>query len=199
MRIAWWRGEDRIKFVNLVVPMKKVTAFVLLIIFLINIGGYSVMYRMAGRRATKELTAKLDKNEFSGSLAITIKIPVALPYQPNSDYERIDGEFEYQGQFYKLVKQRVFSDTLYVVCLIDVKKKQLVDDMHEYTRLTSESSPNSQSSKSAWGNPLQEYSSQGIIELIPSSSGWTSLFNHTESVSAPIDPITGINSPPPRA
>jgi hypothetical protein len=179
--------------------MKKVTAFALLTIFLINLGGYSVLYRMADRQASKELAAKLDNDEFSRSQTVTIKIPVSLPYQPDRDYERIDGEFEYQGQFYKLVKQRVFGDTLYVVCLIDEKKKALVDDMNEYARMTSESSSSNQPLKFAGSNPLQEYSNEDVIELIPSSSGWISLFGRTENISAPIDPIAGINSPPPRA
>lgn len=179
--------------------MKKATAIALLTIFLINIGGYSVLYRMAGRRASKELAVKLDKDEFSGSQTITIKIPVSIPYMPDRDYERVDGEFEYQGQFYKLVKQRVFGDTLYVVCLIDTKKKELVDDMNEYTKMTTESSSNSQASKFANSSPLQEYSNQGVVELSISSSGWISLFGHSENISAPIDPITGKNSPPPRA
>lgn len=179
--------------------MKKVTAFALLLIFLINIGGYSIIYRMAHTRAAKELTAKLDRDEFSGSQAITIKIPVSLPYQPDRDFERIDGEFEYQGQYYRLVKQRVLGDTLHVVCVIDDKKKELVDEMNTHTRMTSESSSTNQSLKIINSNPLQEYSQGYVFELTSSSFGWVSSFGYADYTSSPIDPFQGINSPPPRA
>jgi hypothetical protein len=43
---------------------------------------------------------------------ILLKIPVAVPYQIDSEgYERVDGEFEHQGEFYRLVKQKYQNDT----------------------------------------------------------------------------------------
>lgn len=174
--------------------MKKVTAIALLFIFLFNIAGYSVLYWMARRQAAAEMAVKLDKEEYSGSQTLTIKIPVTIPYQSNRDFERVVGEFEYQGQFYKLVKQRVVNDTLHVVCLLDHKEKEL---NNEYAKATNESS--SSQSLNVVSNPLQEYFQGYALQLIPSSDGWVSSFAYNESISSPVDPIAGKNSPPPRA
>jgi len=182
--------------------MKKVVAIALLCLFLINIGGYSVLYWIANQQASKELQSQLDRDEFSGSQAITIKVPVSLPYQPDRDYERVDGEFEYQGQFYKLVKQRVLSDTLYVVCVIDSKKKALVDGMNELTKTNvaptaDESSSATQPLRIANTNPIQYYSHGTAVELASSSFGWIISYPYFETHSSLIESTVDINSPPP--
>jgi hypothetical protein len=177
--------------------MKKLAAFALLSIFLFNIGGYSVLYWVENRQASKELQSQLDRGEFSGSRAITIKVPLALPYQPDRDYEQVRGEFEYQGQFFKLVKQRILGDTLYVVCVIDSKKKELVDEMNEFTRKASESSSTNQPLKLAGSNPLQDYSNESAVELTSSSAGWTVSYPFFETQSFLIGSTVDPNSPPP--
>lgn len=175
--------------------MKKLAALLMIAILLFNIAGYSVLYWMASEQASKELSAKLDKDEFSGSQAITIKIPVALPYQPDRDFERVDGEFEYQGQHYKLVKQRVLGDTLHVVCVIDQKATHLADEMNNFTKKTNDTS--NQPLKVASNSPIQVYSNGLETELMPSSNGWT--FDLTFANPANTLSITFIekNSPPP--
>ena len=34
-------------------------------------------------------------------------------------YERVNGEFEHNGEFFKLVKQKLENDTLNIVCIKD--------------------------------------------------------------------------------
>jgi len=148
------------------------------------------------QQASKELRSRIDRGEFSGSQAITIKVPISIPYQSDHDYERIDGEFEYQGQFYKLVKQRVLGDTLYVVCLIDSKRKELVDEMNEFTRNANESSSASQPLKAA-SNPVQDYSNESAVELTSSSSGWSLSYPFFETHVLLIDSTIDTSSPPP--
>ena len=185
------------KLFTLVSPMKKLVAATLLLIFLFNVGGYSVLYWMANRQASIELKAKLDRNEFSGSQAITIKVPISLPYQPDRDYERVDGEFEYEGQFYKLVKQRVLGDTLYVVCIIDTQKKKLVDEMDDFTRKANESSSAHHPLKIVNSSPIQVYSNSSVVGLISFSSGWTLSLGVFETNLSFIEPSVGTASPPP--
>jgi hypothetical protein len=39
---------------------------------------------------------------------VIIKVPIAIPYATDSKgYERVDGEFEHNGEFYRLVKQKI--------------------------------------------------------------------------------------------
>jgi hypothetical protein len=177
--------------------MKKLTALTLLCIFLFNIGGYSLLYWAEKQQASKELQSRLDRGEFAGSQAITIKVPMSIPYQSDRDYERVNGEFEYKGQFYKLVKQRVLGDTLYVVCVIDSKKKELVDEMNEFTRKASESSSTNQPLKVASANPLQDYSNESTVELTALTPGWTVTYPFFEISSLLTESVVDTNSPPP--
>jgi hypothetical protein len=177
--------------------MKKLVALALLFTFLFNIGGYSVLYWMATNQASKELRARLDKDDFSGNQAITIKIPVSLPYQPDRDYERVDGEFEYQGQYYRLVKQRVLGDTLHVVCILDSKKKELVDDMNRHVRMSSEHTDSNQPLKVASSNPLQEYSGEHALELNSSSDGWSVSIFYSQKIYSLANGSSGAATPPP--
>lgn len=177
--------------------MKKLAAFALLFIFLFNIGGYSLLYWVEDQKASSELRSRIDRDEFSGSQSITLKVPLAIPYQPDRDYQRVDGEFEYQGQFYKLVKQRVLGDTLYVVCVIDSKKKELVDEMNDFTRKASESSSTDQPLKVASSKLLQDYSNESIVELASSSSGWSVSYPFFETHSLLLESTVDTNSPPP--
>ncbi|HEX8060845.1 MAG TPA: hypothetical protein VF473_07910, partial [Cyclobacteriaceae bacterium] len=180
----------------LVSSMKKLAALALLFIFLFNIGGYSVLYWMADQQASKELQSRLDTGQFSGSQTITIKAPISIPYQSDREYEKVRGEFEYQGQFYKLVKQRVLGDTLYVVCVIDSKKKALSDEMNEFTRKANDASSASQPLKVA-SSQVQDYSNESAIGLTPLSSGWTVSYHffdtHSLFIGSTVDPA----SPPP--
>ena len=67
-----------------------------------------------------EMLEKLDLEDYNEAEMITVKIPISVPYASDSEeFERVDGLFEHKGEFYRLVKQRLFLDTLYVVCVKD--------------------------------------------------------------------------------
>ena len=78
---------------------------------------------------------KLDRSEYSDSDMITIKIPIAIPYATDSrDFERVDGMFEYKGEFYRLVKQRLLQDTLHVVCVKDHEMAYINQAWEDYVK-----------------------------------------------------------------
>jgi len=175
--------------------MKKLTALFLVFLLLFNIGGYSVVYWMAEHQASREFSAQLDNNEFSGSEAITIKIPISLPYRPNSDFERVYGEFRYNGQQYKLLKQRVLNDTLHVVCVVDQKTTQLNDEMNNFTKETRDASNNPL--KVASSSPIQVYANGLETALTPFSTGWTFNITFADQATSLITIFLEKNSPPP--
>ena len=58
-----------------------------------------------------------------------------MPYISNtSDYERTDGELEYEGTHYNYVKRKVSNDTLYVMCLPNISKTQLYNAKTAYSK-----------------------------------------------------------------
>jgi hypothetical protein len=84
--------------------------------------GYAIIARQEQKNNT-ELDVALSRDEFSGSEAITLRIPLAMPYpaDQNNAYERIEGTFNHEGDVYRLVRRKHFNDTLYVVCVKDKK------------------------------------------------------------------------------
>jgi len=83
----------------------------------------------------KTLAQRLDMDSYAGSQAITIKLPVDETYRSNMDnYERVDGEFEYEGTMYRLVKQKFYNDTAYIVCYKDDKGIAIKDALKDYVK-----------------------------------------------------------------
>ena len=66
---------------------------------------------------------------------VTIKVPIAIPYATDSKgYERVDGEFEHNGQIYRLVKQKLQNDTLFIVCVKDNQTQKINQELADYVK-----------------------------------------------------------------
>lgn len=77
----------------------------------------------------------IDSEGFSGSDVITIKFPIALPYMADqTDFERVSGKFEYQGDVYRLIKQKYAKDCLTIVCVKDDGQKKIDRVLTDYVK-----------------------------------------------------------------
>ena len=119
--------------------MKRTLSIVLLLVFLFNVGGYYFVFWGLIRSADLALTQRLNDEAYSSDETIELKIPVTLPYPiQQQGFKRVDGKFEHNGQFYKLVKQKLENDTLFVICILDHQQKRLVKSMTDYVKMTNE-------------------------------------------------------------
>jgi len=50
------------------------------------------------------------------------------------DYHRVTGEFEHKGEVYRLVKQKLYKDILYIVCVKDTKSKKINQALVDYVK-----------------------------------------------------------------
>ena len=107
--------------------VKRLFSIFMLLIFLFNGIGYYGLFYLTRQQLQTDILHKLDAGTYTDSQTVTLKIPFALPYQltPDADYERVNGDFRFQGEFYKLVKQKLVNDTLYIVCIRDNEEKRL--------------------------------------------------------------------------
>jgi len=178
--------------------LKKLVSILLLSVFLFNLGGYYAMFWGLRYQANKELQQRLDEFDYTESQAVTIKIPLTLPYQLNREgFERLAGEFEYHGEFYKLVKQKLDNDTLSIVCIKDHKEKQLVSTMIDFAKLSNDL-PATSTMLKLFGNFLKEYNSVYRSE-ISCTDGWKAdlLFSDPSfTISSATIPVL---SPPPKS
>jgi hypothetical protein len=77
----------------------------------------------------------LDNELISITDMVTFKVPLSVPYASNGmDFERVSGEFEHQNEVYRLYKQKLYKDTLYIVCFKDANSKKINQALSDYVK-----------------------------------------------------------------
>lgn len=149
--------------------MKKLAAILLIALFIFNLFGYRVLFYFAQQQSDINIEKALDKNQYNEEDLITIKIPIAIPYQIEwKDFERFDGEINLNGKIYKYVKRKVCDGNLVLLCLPDHNKMHLEtvknDLFKNLNDLQNTGSKKSDNSKSALGKNLSNEYYQNIAE-----------------------------------
>jgi hypothetical protein len=156
-------------------PMKRVTSLLLLFVFLFGLIGYYGVFWVLSEKAQLESSERLDENRYDDKDAITIKFPLNLPYPIQSkEFERVQGSFHYQGEFYNLVKQKLENDTLYIVCVKDHEKKRLESFFSTITKVSHDQPVNSSAFKLLCSY-AKEFESSFSFRIKPSTTLLTSV------------------------
>ncbi len=128
--------------------MKRVLSIALIVLFLFNVIGYYGIYMAMLRQARVALNEKIDNDQYKDEQTVTIKIPMTLPYPVQDEFQRVQGDFEHQGEFYKLVKQKYSNDTLYVVCIKSAEEKKAFKVFSDLVKLSTDQSSSSSTNQS---------------------------------------------------
>ncbi len=81
----------------------------------------------------------LDENNYEDHHLISIKQPTNLPYYQNSKtFQRIDGEIEIEGVYYKYVKCRIYNDSLEMLCIPNTAKMKIQAAKADFSKLASD-------------------------------------------------------------
>lgn len=121
------------------------------------------------------MTQRLDAEEYDDSQTVTIKIPLTVPYATDSrEFVRVDGVFEHEGDIYHLVKQRLYSDTLEIVCIKDRESKHMEQALNEYVKTFTDGATSNQASSKAVVefNFIKDYTIQ-TFSFDQVSVGWS--------------------------
>ncbi|MEJ0054441.1 MAG: hypothetical protein WDN75_01575 [Bacteroidota bacterium] len=153
--------------------MRKFFSILFIVLILLNIVGYYGLFLGLEYRNNRAMMQKLDIDDYSPSETVILKIPIAIPYVSDSpSFERVNGHFHYEGEFYRLVKQRLSGDTLHVICIKDVKDKQIQGALARYAEtFTDRPADNSTSSKAIFDAGKDYFSP--VFSLDHLSSGWS--------------------------
>jgi hypothetical protein len=158
--------------------VKKLTSIALIVLLLLNVLGYYGVFVGLQYKNDREITKRLDTDIYSGSETVTIEIPVSIPYAvETSEFQRVDGKFEYQGAVYRMVKQRFANGTLFVVCIKDAKATQLNEALRDYVQTFADAPADSKSETATHLTLIKDYIKTSY-SLKPSSEGWTSVVCH---------------------
>lgn len=176
---------------------KRVISVALLGVFLFNIVGYYGVYEVLKASADSGLRSRLDTNNFDESETITFKVPLSIPYQSNSDFSRVDGDFEKDGKFYNLVKQKIENDTLIIVAVHDHEEATLFESLVDFVQLNTDN-PISQKA----GKLIESFAKDFICSyssITTVSRGWVQDCSYVTETVALTTVSLKIQTPPPQA
>lgn len=87
-------------------------------------------------KAKKDLLTRLDANDYTTDETLVLSVPLSMPYPIYSaGYERVEGDFEQHGRAYKLVKQKIENDTLFIVCIRDDQSTKIINAFQDFSRV----------------------------------------------------------------
>jgi hypothetical protein len=164
------------------------------------VGGYYFVFWVLQYQYDLKIASIIDSGSYYQDETVELKIPMSLPYplQPR-DFERISGKFEYNGEYFELVKQKLENDTLHVVCLKNQDKNHLVSTMTNYVKLTNDLPGTAQKAFNFLGKLLKEYNNSNKVLFTPDPGLMAEIsFVILKTSKTPL-PALEIPSPPPKA
>ena len=176
--------------------MKKIASIFLVVLLLLNVMGYYGLFMGLKYKNTQQVTQRIDADNYHESETVTIKIPLSIPYYGNTEFERTDGEIEYEGQFYRLVKQKLERDTLYVVCIKDETAKHIQEAMTEFVK-TFADQPSDRSNTKTIQSFIKDYM-PATFSLHAAASGWNILLQFRKIDDSISNPYIPFATPPPK-
>jgi hypothetical protein len=179
--------------------VKRGFTLLLLFLFLLNVLGYYGIFLGLQFKNEKEMRALFDDDNYLPHEEITIKVPITVPYATDSrSFTRVDGEFEHQGEVYRMVKQRYLRDTLYIVCVKDKNSRDIRQALADYVKTFTDKPVNEKGQSKTIQNFIKDYISTSIA-LQPAVAGWgdTLTFGAKKSIYQSLH--LQQHSPPPRS
>lgn len=140
--------------------MRILASIFFLSILLFNSGGYRLILDSIEAQQNTALELQLDEKQYDETAMIEIRVPVSLPYQTDwKEFERVDGEVEFNGMHYKFVERKLQGGEMIYKCLPNENKTQLVNARENFFKLVNDlQTQESSSKKSATNHSVKTFS-----------------------------------------
>jgi hypothetical protein len=181
--------------------VRKLISILFITLFLLNVLGYYGLFIGLHYQNSRLVNQQLDSENYNDEETLTIKMPITIPYATDSrDFERVTGEFEYHGEFYRLVKQRLTRDTLHIVCVKDSQSKRIHQALATYVKTFSDKPVDGQQNTSkSTTDFIKDYLAH-TLSCAPKSLGWECEIHRRPGISFLVsDFYASIVHPPERA
>jgi hypothetical protein len=115
--------------------MKRLFSSVLIALIFFNVMGYYGLLLGLKYKNTREMISQLNNGIYDESETGTLKIPFKDWHGLYSEvFERVDGDFERNGEVYRLIKQRLYRDTFHIVYIKDITGTELNKVISDYVK-----------------------------------------------------------------
>lgn len=179
--------------------MKRGLTLLMLSIFLLNVLGYYGVFVGLQFKNKRDMQARFDNEDYAPSQEVTIKVPLTVPYATDSrEYTRVDGEFEHQGETYRMVKQKFQRDTLYIVCFKDDASHDIKQALADYVKTFTDKPASEKSNSKTSQNLIKDYIVSSTI-LQTMCDGWNKVLNSGTHARGYNPHNVLLDSPPPKA
>lgn len=173
--------------------MKRGIAIILTALLLLNTVGYFGILLGLQYNNSVRLQRAFDMDSYDETKAVVVRLPLSVPYSSETPFQRVDGTFEFKGEFYKLVKQRFVSDTLEVFLMKDDRHKEIQGDL---VRCHDQSTSHGSIVKTL--DLVKDYLLQRT-DLLTYSEGWEMMLVRTPVVMNTLVSYYPLESPPPKS
>ena len=196
------RVRNSRKNVYCVVGLKKLTAILLLFLFLFHLVGYRGWFYLLEQQWQKEVELAFDVNDYNEADLITIRAPLMLPYMTDTrDFKRTDGQMTVNGKIYRYVKSKIENGEYVLLCLPDNYQDQLEKAKQDFASDANDFSVNEGHKKASNAKPpflkLQTDSDQHFFNLdISQLADVSEDFKNIIAPKLPSDPHLSPEQPP---
>jgi len=141
--------------------LRKLTAIGLWGLILFNWIGYRALHDYLQDHATRQLEAKIDKNQYRDDQLLHLKVPTAhlSYYNQQSGFERINGRIDIEGVPYEYVARRIVNDSAEYLCIPNQQALSLKNDRDKFYSLVNDLGSQQKDQKSTetsfFGDPYE--------------------------------------------
>lgn len=151
--------------------MKRLFSSIFVILILFQVTGYYGVFLGLEYRNALQMMRKFDEGSYDQQQTKIIKIPFKADASYYSEtFERLDGDFEQNGEIYRIIKSRLFRDTFHIVYIKDRTGTVIHKALTDYVKTFVEHTPD-HGAITVKPFVIKEYFS-GIISMKQGSTGW---------------------------
>src|SRR5690242_17263639 len=155
----------------------------MLVLFLLNVVGYYGIFEGLKAQSGINWAAQAGENEEALGESITFKIPLTVPYGTDSrEFQKIEGQFEFGGEVYQLVKQKLLRDTLYVVGVKDETSSMWGRALADYVMTFGDTSDDDTSQAPASQNGFSKDFISEHVSVTQGDTGWSFMISPSSRV-----------------
>ena len=131
--------------------MRKIASILLLALLSFNWFGYRLLISFFENKANEQFVTKLDYGNYNADQLISIKVPVTnLAYYTNSKlFQRVDGQVEINGVLYNYVKQRLYNDSVELLCIPNTAVMKLQKEKNDLVKSVNDVQQTEQTKKTS--------------------------------------------------
>jgi hypothetical protein len=116
--------------------LKKIATIAILAILLFNSLGYRLLTQYLQHRADTQLQARIDERRYNPASLLELSVDLSLPYTTDQQqWQQYEGSIVIDGIHYRYVERKIENGRLYVRCLPNTGKQQVLSARDEFFKL----------------------------------------------------------------